>query len=103
VAGAADTASVITRAALAQLETPEEFRGRVSSVEHVVGAAGPDLGNLRAGLVASVTSAPVALVSGGLAAACAVVLLAIVNRPLRRYSAGRAVTPEPRGAPVPGG
>ena len=34
VAGAADTVSVITRSTLVQLETPDAYRGRVSSVEH---------------------------------------------------------------------
>lgn len=85
VAGAADTVSVVTRGALVQLETPDAYRGRVSSVEHVIGVAGPELGNFRGGLLASVTSAPVALVAGGLSAALAVAVIAVVNAPLRRY------------------
>ena len=84
VAGAADTVSVVTRGALVQLETPDEFRGRVSSVEHVVGVAGPEVGNFRGGVLASLTSAPVALVAGGLAASVAVGLVAWRNVPLRR-------------------
>ncbi|MCK1796742.1 MFS transporter [Streptomyces sp. XM4193] len=85
VAGAADTVSVVTRAALVQMETPDRFRGRVSSVELVIGAAGPELGNFRGGLVASLTSASFALASGGLLAAAVVSAIAAVNRPLRRY------------------
>ncbi|MEU9605624.1 MFS transporter [Streptomyces sp. NPDC048057] len=85
VAGAADTVSVITRGALVQLETPDAYRGRVSSVEHVIGVAGPELGNFRGGLLASVTSAPFALVTGGLSAALAVAVVAAVNKPLRAY------------------
>lgn len=85
VAGAADTVSVVTRAALVQLETPDEFRGRVSSVEHVIGVAGPELGNFRGGVVASLTSASFALTSGGLVAAVLVALVAATNRPLRQY------------------
>lgn len=85
VAGAADTISVVTRSAMVQLETPDRFRGRVSSVEHVVGVAGPEVGNFRGGVVASLTSAPTALVLGGLSAAAAVVLVGIRNRPLRDY------------------
>lgn len=85
VAGAADTISVVTRAALVQLETPDEFRGRVSSVEHVIGVAGPELGNFRGGVVASLTSASFALTSGGLVAAALVGLVAATNRPLRHY------------------
>ncbi|WP_436760032.1 MFS transporter [Streptosporangium sp. V21-05] len=85
LAGAADTVSVVTRGALVQLETPDRYRGRVSSVEHVIGVAGPEAGNLRGGVLASLTSAPVALVVGGLGAALAVVAIGLVNRPLRDY------------------
>lgn len=96
VAGAADTVSVVTRGALVQLETPDEFRGRVSSVEHVVGVAGPEVGNFRGGVLASLTSAPVALAVGGLAASAVVGLVAWRNAPLRRYR-----TPAPEPLPVP--
>lgn len=92
VAGAADTVSVVTRGALVQLETPDEFRGRVSSVEHVVGVAGPEVGNFRGGVLASLTSAPVALAVGGLAASAVVGLVAWRNAPLRRY---RTPSPHP--------
>ncbi|GGZ30265.1 MFS transporter [Streptomyces inusitatus] len=85
VAGAADTVSVITRSALVQLETPDAYRGRVSSVEHVIGVAGPELGNFRGGLLASATSAPFALVAGGLSATLAVAAVAAANAPLRAY------------------
>ncbi|MEU8036398.1 MFS transporter [Streptosporangium sp. NPDC049078] len=85
IAGAADTVAVVTRSALVQLETPDRYRGRVSSVEHVIGVAGPEAGNFRGGLLASLTSAPVALVAGGLAAALCVVTIGLVNRPLRGY------------------
>ncbi|MDF2806591.1 MAG: transporter [Cellulosimicrobium sp.] len=95
VAGAADTVSVVTRGALVQLETPDEFRGRVSSVEHVVGVAGPEVGNFRGGVLASLTSAPVALAVGGLAASAVVGLVAWRNAPLRRYR-----TPSPHPAPT---
>ncbi|CAM5235018.1 MFS transporter OS=Streptomyces tendae OX=1932 GN=F3L20_27105 PE=4 SV=1 [Streptomyces tendae] len=85
VAGAADTVSVVTRSALVQLETPDAYRGRVSSVEHVIGVAGPELGNFRGGLLASVTSAPFSLVFGGLSALLAIAVVAATNAPLRAY------------------
>jgi predicted MFS family arabinose efflux permease len=84
VAGAADTVSVISRGALVQLATPDEYRGRVSAVEDVVGMAGPYLGNFRAGLVAGVTSAGFAAVSGGLLCVLGIVAVATTNRALRR-------------------
>ncbi|MGW8846467.1 MFS transporter [Streptomyces xiamenensis] len=107
VAGGADTISVVTRGALVQLETPDAYRGRVSSVEHVIGMAGPEVGNFRGGLVASLTSAPVALVTGGLAGAAGVCVVALANRPLRTYTlpdpepeTGPAAVPGPTPAPA---
>ncbi|NJP99720.1 MFS transporter [Streptomyces zingiberis] len=85
VAGAADTVSVVTRSALVQLETPDAYRGRVSSVEHVIGVAGPELGNFRGGLLASATSASFSLVFGGLSAILAIAAVAATNAPLRAY------------------
>lgn len=86
VAGASDTVSVTSRGLMIQLATPDSHRGRVSAVDHVVGVAGPDVGNFRAGLVAGATSAPVALVSGGLLCAAVVGWIALRNRPLRHFS-----------------
>ena len=86
VAGAADTWSVTARGAVVQLSTPEHLRGRVSALEHLVGAAGPHLGGLRAGLVAAATSGGVAMVSGGLACLAGIALLAARGRQLRSFS-----------------
>ncbi|MFD8822648.1 MFS transporter [Streptomyces sp. NPDC059605] len=95
IAGAADTVSVITRGALVQLETPDAYRGRVSSVEHVIGVAGPELGNFRGGLLASATSASFSLVFGGLSAVLAIAAVAATNGPLRAYR-----TPTPTEKPT---
>jgi MFS family permease len=86
VAGAADTVSVISRGALMQLATDDAHRGRVSSVELVVGVGGPDLGNLRGGLVAGVTSPAAALVSGGLLCLLGVTAVAASGRDLLRFT-----------------
>lgn len=96
VAGAADTVSVTSRGATIQLATPDSHLGRVSSVEHVIGAAGPSLGNFRGGVVAGLTSAPVALASGGILCVVGVLAVAATNRPLRRFTlADGAATAEP--------
>ncbi|ARQ71958.1 MFS transporter [Streptomyces marincola] len=97
-AGAADTVSVITRSALVQLETPDAYRGRVSSVEHVIGVAGPELGNFRGGLLASATSASFSLVFGGLSALAAIAAVSAANAPLRAYR-----TPSAAGQPSAAG
>ncbi|MFE7539529.1 MFS transporter [Streptomyces platensis] len=93
LAGAADTVSVVSRSTLVQLHTPDELLGRVSAAEQIVGQAGPDLGNLRGGLVADATSGTAALVSGGLLCIGAVALVGTTTPGLRWFSA-----PSPRGA-----
>ena len=75
VAGAADTATVVSRGALVQQLTPDELRGRVGAVELLVGMTGPDLGNVRAGVVAGLASGAVALFGGG--AFCVAVVLGL--------------------------
>jgi MFS family permease len=86
LAGAADTVSVVSRSTIVQTHTPNELLGRVSAADQVVGQAGPDLGNLRGGLVADATSGTAALVSGGLLCLGAVALVAVTTPGLRRWS-----------------
>ena len=83
VAGAADTISVIARGTLVQSHTPNHLLGRVSAAEQIVGQAGPDIGNMRAGVVARLTSGPIALVSGGLLCLATVAAIAVTTRQLR--------------------
>jgi MFS family permease len=83
VAGAADTVSVVSRGTVVQTHTPRELLGRVGAAEQIVGQAGPDLGNLRAGLVAQVSTGTAALVSGGLLCVAAVATVAATTADLR--------------------
>lgn len=83
VAGAADTASVIARSTIVQTRTPDALLGRVTAAEQIVGQAGPNLGNLRGGLVAGWTSGPTALVTGGLLCLLAVGLVGATTPDLR--------------------
>jgi MFS family permease len=86
VAGAADTVSVVSRSTIVQLHTPSELLGRVTAAEQIVGQAGPDLGNLRGGLVAQATSGVGSLVSG--AALCVAAVTAVALTTPRRAAAG---------------
>lgn len=67
LAGAADVVSAIFRQAIVQLTIPDELRGRLSSMHMAVVAGGPRLGELEAGVVASLTSVRFSVISGGLA------------------------------------
>ena len=83
LAGAADTWAVVARGTVVQSSTPDAYLGRVAALEHVVGVAGPEVGNLRAGLVASAVGGGAALAIGGLSCVAGTVLLATLSRPLR--------------------
>jgi MFS family permease len=89
VAGAADVASVTSRAATVQLATPDSHLGRVSAVEHVVGVAGPDLGNARAGLVAGLTTPAVAAALGGALCLAVTGWVALTHREVARFRVRR--------------
>ncbi|MEU2420813.1 MFS transporter [Streptomyces sp. NPDC007851] len=82
-AGAADTVSVVSRSTVVQTHTPPGLLGRVGAVEQIVGQAGPDVGNLRGGLVADATSGTAALVSGGLLCLAAVAAVGTATPGLR--------------------
>ncbi|BEL08348.1 MFS transporter [Actinoplanes sichuanensis] len=84
VAGAADTVAVVSRSTVVQRHTPDEFLGRAAAAEQIVGQAGPDVGNMRAGLVAAGSSATAALVSGGLLCVAAVAAIAARTPDLRK-------------------
>jgi MFS family permease len=86
VAGGADTWAVVSRGTVVQSSTPPAYRGRVASLEHIVGTAGPELGNLRAGLVATVTSGGASLAIGGVLGVLATGLIAVTTPALRRFT-----------------
>ncbi len=74
-AGASNMVSMILRFLVIQIVTPDEFRGRISSVNAMFAFGGPLLGQLESGLVASFTSPQISVMSGGIA--CILATLAI--------------------------
>ena len=87
VAGGADVISAIFRGTIIQLSVPDELRGRLSSINYLVVAGGPRLGDLESGLVASVFSPAVSVVSGGLLCVVGAGLIAWIVPSFRRYQA----------------
>jgi MFS family permease len=67
ITGAADTVSTVIRGTIRQLMTPDRLRGRMTSVNMIFFMGGPQLGELEAGLVASLLGAPFAIFTGGIA------------------------------------
>lgn len=87
LAGAADMVSAIYRSTILQTVAPDELRGRLSGIELAVVASGPSLGDVEAGVVASVVNLPFSIVSGGLACIVGVAVLAARVPQFVRYDA----------------
>ena len=96
VAGAADTVTVVSRTGIVQHATPDAARGRVNSLDYLVGVSGPQLGNFRAGVVASATSGAASAVLGGVASLVAVAAIAVASPSLRRWQPADSVVGTPR-------
>jgi MFS family permease len=86
-AGAADNVSAVLRGTILWTVTPDYIRGRVSGIEFAQVAATPALGNVEAGVVASLTSLRFSIVSGGLACIAGTFLVALAVPALIRYDA----------------
>ncbi len=85
VGGAADTVSMILRGSILQLATPDELRGRTTAVHMTFAMGGPQLGQLRGGILAGWIGPVGAVVSGGLACAAIVAAMAAALPKVRRY------------------
>jgi MFS family permease len=85
IVGIADQVSVVMRSTAIQLSTPDEMRGRVSAVNFLFIGASNQLGAAESGFLAALTSAPFAVVGGGVACLVVVAVVAAVNPALRRY------------------
>ncbi len=98
VSGLADLVSTVIRQTLRQLITPDGLRGRMTSVNMIFFIGGPQLGELEAGLVASlfasaVVGVTVSVASGGAATILAAAAVALATPVVRDYEpAGPAGT-----------
>lgn len=83
--GAADTVSTVLRSTIVQLGTPDDFRGRVSSVYAIFAIGGPMLGQFESGTVANFATAPIAMVGGGLLVILCAGLSSVLVPSIRRF------------------
>ena len=83
--GAGDTLSTILRSAIRQLVTPDELRGRMTSVNMIFFMGGPQLGEMEAGAAAALLGAPLAVALGGAATLVLVGITALRVPALRQY------------------
>jgi MFS family permease len=85
--GAADMVSSILRGLVLQLTTPDEFRGRISSIDAMFGIGGPLLGQVESGLVGGFFTPLISVVSGGLTCIVAVLIIVALFPTLIRVKA----------------
>lgn len=64
--GAGDAVSTIIRNTIRQLRTPDQLRGRMTSVNQLFFIGGPQLGEFEAGLAADIFGPVIAVVTGGI-------------------------------------
>ena len=88
VNGAADTVSMVVRGTIRNLETPDEMRGRMVSVNMLFFAGGPQLGEIEAGVAARLLGTPLSVALGGLACTLMSGGVAASTPELRRYTDG---------------
>jgi MFS family permease len=85
LAGAADSVSAVCRSIINQSVTPEHLRGRMSAIFMLVVTSGPRLGDLESGIAASLTTAGVAVASGGLACVAGVFVIMALFPALAKF------------------
>ena len=88
LAGAADVVSAIFRSTILQVTVPDHLRGRLGAVFFIVVTGGPKLGDVEAGLVAAAFSAPVSVITGGVACVIGAFVTARVYPELPAYRVG---------------
>ncbi|MES2493266.1 MAG: MFS transporter [Pseudomonadota bacterium] len=84
ILGAADMISVFVRGSLVQLNTPDEMRGRISSISGLAISASNELGEMQSGLAAALLGATGAVVFGGVGAIIITGTWALLFPELRR-------------------
>jgi MFS family permease len=100
LAGAADTVTVVLRGTIVQNVTTEEFRGRVTAAEYVVGAGGDSLGGLESGTVGSLTSPTIGALSGGIMTVVLAGVIALAIPSFARYRSPASTAREVTGPPA---
>ncbi|MBX3071247.1 MAG: MFS transporter [Thermomicrobiales bacterium] len=99
--GAADVLSATLRHAARNLLTPDELRGRVASVHRTLAGGGPQLGDFRAGVAASMIGAGPAVAIGGLATVLSAMAISAVLPAISRYRFSDPAEPRSVAGPEP--
>ncbi len=96
MAGAADAMSGVFRQVIWNQTIPDSLRGRLASIELLSYSIGPTLGNFESGVVASLFSLRVSIVSGGVLCVVGCLACAVLLPAFRSYDArGYHLAPDP--------
>jgi MFS family permease len=93
IAGGADFYSAVLRSTMLLRSTPDHLRGRLLGIEFMQVASAPSLGDLEAGVLASLTSLRFSIVSGGVACIAGCVVTALALPRFLNYDAGSDTQP----------
>ena len=85
VTGAADTVSTVLRQTIRQLVTPNQLRGRMTSINMMFFMGGPQLGELEAGVLAGFIGAPWSVVIGGAGSLISAAIAAVKSKSLMEF------------------
>ena len=85
LAGFADMVSGIFRGTIWNQTIPDRLRGRLAGIEQVSYSAGPLLGDVEAGVVASLAGVRASIVSGGVVCVAGVAVVTALLPAFRRY------------------
>ena len=83
--GAGDSVSTIIRNVLRNLVTPDNLRGRMTSINMIFFVGGPQLGEFEAGLLAAAVGGPLSVAVGGIGTLLIVGTVTWLIPALRRY------------------
>jgi MFS family permease len=83
ISGAADGISMVIRQTILQLKTPDDMRGRVSSVNSMFVGSSNELGAFESGLAAKILGPVVAVIFGGTMTLITVIATGALNPTLR--------------------
>jgi MFS family permease len=95
LAGAADSVSSVIRSAIRQMKTPDQLRGRMTSVNQIFFMGGPYLGDVKNGFLGGIIGVPLAVILGGAACITSVGWVAHHWSGLRSYDGARELTKDP--------
>jgi len=84
--GVGDTISAVLRATINQLNTPDELRGRMASINSIFTNSGPQLGQFQLGALAALVGAEFSALTGGLVVILVVGVTAAGFPNIRKYN-----------------